>query len=352
MIKRRILGLWKEFGLGLVAVAVTLALLGYRLGSLAPHFSPGELRAHQASATIGDILSNPMHFPLKILGWLAHAAPHSHAVTAARIPSVLFALLAVALMVYILKRWYGRRSMVFGFIIFICSAWLLHVGRYSGFEIDYILGILVLLAIHVTLQDNEENPYVFIGWLLTNIVLLFIPGFVWFVLLSMVWQFRTVFHAWQVLEAAWTRGLIIALAVLGLLGPVVSIIWTPSLLWPWLGLPSHLPLWRTLASNLGHNVEAIAYMGPHRPELWLGQLPILDIVMVGVPILYMIVVGGIAYLLYFWLRVFPRNPLARNVGLGLICIVVGLSCIYNLSQYFIAWPHNLETAEAYHLEQR
>src|SRR5258708_12805126 len=93
MIKRRILGLWKEFGLGLVAVAVTLALLGYRLGSLAPHFSPGELRAHQASATIGDILSNPMHFPLKILGWLAHAPPPTHPLTPPRIPSVLFPLL-------------------------------------------------------------------------------------------------------------------------------------------------------------------------------------------------------------------------------------------------------------------
>jgi hypothetical protein len=58
-----------------------------------------------------------------------------------------------------------------------------------------------------------------------------------------------------------------------------------------------------------------------------------------VPLLYMGIATGLAYLLHEWLKIFPNNPLARGVGLGLIIVAVAISCTYNYRAYFIAWPN-------------
>lgn len=69
----------------------------------------------------------------------------------------------------------------------------------------------------------------------------------------------------------------------------------------------------------------------------LGGSLDLSIVM---PIVYLWIAAGIAYLLQQWLVVFPRNPIARGIGYGLIIIAVSLSCAYNLRAYFVAYPHD------------
>jgi hypothetical protein len=68
-----------------------------------------------------------------------------------------------------------------------------------------------------------------------------------------------------------------------------------------------------------------------------------------VPIAYLFVVAGIAYLLHEWLSVFPRNPLARSLGYGVLALAVTLSCTYNLRAYFIAWPHSRTTVTTFHV---
>lgn len=67
-----------------------------------------------------------------------------------------------------------------------------------------------------------------------------------------------------------------------------------------------------------------------------------------VPIVYLMVAAGFGYLLHEWLLVFPRNPLARSLGFGLLGIAVTLTCVYNLRTYFVAWPHNPATKAAFH----
>jgi len=62
-----------------------------------------------------------------------------------------------------------------------------------------------------------------------------------------------------------------------------------------------------------------------------------------VPLLYVTAAAGLAYILHDWLKVFPNNPLARGLGISLVALLVGLSCIYNLRAYYVAWPHNPDT---------
>ena len=86
-------------------------------------------------------------------------------------------------------------------------------------------------------------------------------------------------------------------------------------------------------------------MKPSASLLWLGGAVTLSVL---VPTLYLIVVAGIAYVLHFWLRMFPRNQLARGTGIAVVSLAVALACAYNLQQYFVAWPHNPDTAALYH----
>jgi hypothetical protein len=61
------------------------------------------------------------------------------------------------------------------------------------------------------------------------------------------------------------------------------------------------------------------------------------------PIVYLIATAGTAYTLHFWLRLFPRNPVARSFGIGLMGCLVMLAAFYNLKLYYQVWPHNPDT---------
>ncbi len=67
----------------------------------------------------------------------------------------------------------------------------------------------------------------------------------------------------------------------------------------------------------------------------LGQVATLGLL---IPVLYIVMANGIAYMLQSWFTVFPRNPVARTLGVVLLTIVVVVSCSYQLQRYFIAWP--------------
>lgn len=382
--------LWRPVCLGILGTTAALTAYLYKLVQLAPALGPSEQAMATASGDWHIIIANPTHPILKALHWLAHFAPAGHSVLFARLPSVLLGLAALAIFTYLLHRWYGRRSMLFGFAIFLCSAWLLHVSRFGGADIDYLVGILALLAIHVGLTDLEDNTWIFFGWLAVNVILLFTPGLVWFVLLGIILQPRVLITAWKHIQATWQKILWLAIAILGIAAPTYSIIRDHALLWPWLGLPSHLPLWRDLPVQFGRTLEALVYHASNNPELWLGNLPLLDIFMfimfiagivfyakhwqatrtrlltsffllgvvllsvsphlsfsILIPVLYLVAVAGIAYVLHFWLKVFPRNPVARVFGIGLVSVVLAVSCTYNIWQYFVAWPHNPETKVVY-----
>jgi len=68
---------------------------------------------------------------------------------------------------------------------------------------------------------------------------------------------------------------------------------------------------------------------------------------VMVPFIFLLIANGISYLLELWLGVFPRNPIARTIGVSLITLVVGLNCWYNVRNYFVAWPGATVTRQVF-----
>lgn len=371
--------------------ALLAVLLGARLARLLPVLTHTEQRTLTASAQPHTLLTNPLHLPLKVLQWLTTFAPHGHAVFFGRLPSVGLAFLSFYLFVLLARRWYGNRGMVFGALLFATSAWFLHVARFSSTDIEYLAGILVLLFMHLHLHDHANRPVATYSWLLVNLLLLFIPGFVWFVAFSALTQWRTILSSWKHLDKVINRSAWLLVSVAGLATLIYTFIRSPKLLRVWAGVPSHFATWDALGHNIAESFTGLLWHGPHAPELWLGHLPLLDfftgvmllagvvfyighwraqrthllfgyILLGGVlaglggavrlavimPIIYLVILAGIAYVLHFWLRVFPRNPIARAIGLTVIVFVIAISCFYNLKQYFVAWPHNPETVALEH----
>jgi hypothetical protein len=184
-------------------------------------------------------------------------------------------------------------------------------------------------------------------------------------------------------------GIVAFIIIVALLGWAL---WqTPELTRTWLGLPSHFAAPWTIAHQL---VKMPWYIFVHQPldgQSWLNGLPVLDIfssAMFGLgayfyfrhwraprsrlllgyivlsavlfaiggpvalssilPILYVVLVAGVAYLLHEWLRVFPLNPLARWTGVIVLAAVIATVCLYHTRAYFVAWPNTTQAISLFH----
>jgi hypothetical protein len=380
----------------LVALGVVITgLFLYRLGSLAgPGLAPAETAALQASGSYHDIIANPLYLPLTAPRWLFTTLLPGHFNIAARLPSVLLALISIAALIYIVRHWYKQRTMFFGLVLIASSAWILHVGRLATNDIAYLAAVPILIAIHLLLYDYTEKRVVIFIAAVVFAAMLYIPGLVWLALASLIWQRSEIKDALKNLSwplIALLAGLIILMLAPLLYGFLHNAHSSYALMW--LGLPGSVPTWKEVVKNVAATISFVFVRTPADSARWLGQLPLFDAFMiisfiagvafylkhisaertkllllygtlglllcaVGgsvtrsilVPTVYLVAIGGIAFILHQWLQVFPRNPLARRLGVGMICIAIALSCTYNLRHYFVAWPHNRETAQEFSLK--
>jgi hypothetical protein len=262
----------------------------------------------------------------------------------------------------------------------------------ADFEIAYLWSIPFLTAAHILLLDKPSSKWRLTIWVVAQVTLLYIPGMLWFILLNSFWQRRTLGEALaQLKKPLW--GLVVAMLTLaGLIPFVYGIIQQSSshFVLTWLGLPFSLPAVHDILGRFAYSGLFLLVRTPADPAHWLGHLPLLGaftsvaflggclfyakhfraertqllisnyllaavLIAVGnivtksviVPLAYTVVAGGVAYLLHVWLKTFPRNVLARQVGIGLITIAVILAGAYNLRHYFVAWPHNPDTHTAF-----
>ncbi|MCA9325655.1 hypothetical protein KDA23_06375 [Candidatus Saccharibacteria bacterium] len=386
---------WLVIGAAMLVVAL---LLTYRLDSLPGNgLSAPELRAAQHSRSWHAVVDNPLFLPVTGLQRVLDIVTPFTLVTTLRLTSVIFGLGTFSLVAYVLMKWYGPRTAIFGCLTVATSAWFLHVARSGGVEIAYFAAFPLLLASHVWLDRTEHPSRVLPVWLVAMGVLLYIPGLVWFVVLNAIWQRQSIQDALDDWYELWPR---LGLAFVGvfLLIPLVwGVFQNPILHYSatWMGLPTAWPGIMSILHSASQSLLFVSLWTPSNPALWLAHLPVLDVflsmmlvagiyfyvlhrsanrsklllasfglgvVLVAiqgvvtrsllVPLLYLVAAGGIAYILHLWLRIFPRNPLARTLGIGLVLLALVISSAYSLRQYFIAWPHHPDTAQAFHAGSR
>lgn len=384
---------WVKIGLITLASLGALYLLTYRLAYLpGRHLSYAELKVMEQSSSWEAIISNPMFLPVKVLHHVIELGLGHNTNIASRLPSVILAYLTLVLFAYILYKWYGKRTAILGSIAFAVSAWFLHVGRSGSFDIAYLLAVPLLLTAYLILYNANNRSRAIWFWLVSIMLLLYSPGLVWLVAILVILQREELKQGWEELRFAGYRILLTLLGVVLALPLVYGFYMnlSNSYFLNWLGITTTVPSIFDPLISVGYSIISIFVKSPTNPAIWLGHLPILDVFMVVmfamgayfysihwragrsrmlltfliitialiaaqgrvtrslmVPILYLVAAGGMAFALHLWLRIFPRNPLARGFGIFLISLALALSCLYNLRLYFVAWPHNQATREVY-----
>ena len=386
-IRRFLVHGWQPTFLYIIAFCAVSSLLFFRLEALVPNFAAPELAARESSNSIRQIIDNPVNAPHK-LGQFVLQTAGLEGPLAMRAASAAFGVLAVYLFFLVIQSWFTTRVAVLGSLLFATSSWFLHIARLGTPDI-LLMGILALLVCGMWLRfSKKRSSAVFITGIVTA-VSLYIPGLVGFVIVFGLWKRQVIIRELRRIPANLTATM--ALVSLLLITPlIIAITRDPQLLKTLVGLPQFFIGWEAMARNLLDIPIQLFARGPDNPVLWLGRLPILDIfstvmfalgiyclyvkrrldrskLLMGVlvsgsllvalggavnltlllPFVYMVVTFGLALMLRQWFVVFPRNPLARNVGVVLLGIVVALSAFYHLSHYFIAWPNAPATRQAF-----
>jgi hypothetical protein len=378
----------------LVACLAILALLLYRLGSLTGGMNSSEITAATTPVGWHGIYHQPFYLPLEVVRSIVFGLSPQHGQFLSRLPNVVFGGLSIICFALLIYLWHGRRTMILTTALFACGAWTLHVSRLASLDVLYLWALPMLLLTNVLQHRFVKRPAVYFGSMLIWAVLLYIPGLVWLIAINCWWQRRELTIGWRQLKLRRQKLVAALIAVIWIPLLLLEFLRTPASLKLWLGLPASLAPPKTLLKHFTGVFVHLFVRGPEYPVQWLGRMPVLDlfslvIALLGiyfyaqhvraarsrmlfgffilgvllvslggpvglsllVPLLYVWAAAGLAYLLQRWLVVFPLNPLARGLGIGLISLTVALSCLYNVRAYFIAWPDNPSTQAAFRIRR-
>ncbi len=378
---------WQACAAFTVLFIVLSGALLFRLESLLPGYSTGEQAVYTGASQLKSIWENPINAPYELFIYgLRHIMPDTMLV--GRLASAAVGWLTVILFCILVYRWHGTRAAFIGTLLFGTSSWFLHTARLGTPEVVFF-GFFALVACGVWLRQKKSGWAVFVG-LLLSALLLYTPGMIWFLALGLLWQLPTVDRVFRKHPTAVISGSIVFLTVLA---PLVWHLYQhPALITDWLCLPDTWKQPLHLISNILHVPLAIFIRQPaENPGMWLGRLPILSIfgslafilgcyiyarhakltrvrvvaglgifgaIIIGisdgqiglpvlVPFIYLVVAAGTGYMVDTWLGVFPRNPIARYLGLIIGCAVLAVACLYNVRSYFVAWPQATVTRQVF-----
>lgn len=346
--------------------------------------SPFETTESLNITNLSDITHNVAFMPQKMIQFGLSSTAFS-SIAWLRLVSVSFAVLTLVMFFYILRHWYTGRIAIMGTFLLGFSSWFLHQARSAEPDILYLCGMTALLLVGMWLSERQYSRTLPLIAIISALIL-YIPGMWVFVVAGGLFARKEIIQRWQqtsnMLRAA---GVV---AFLALVAPLVyAITLRPQQLTELMGIPPHGVL--TVQSALNNFIgiaEQLLIRGPDEPLKWLTGTPILDVftifmIILGVytyrvgphpvrgralmvlglisvvlitlngyvtlsllmPILYLLAASGIGLLLQQWFSVFPRNPIARNVGVVWICLALAVVGFYHADRYFVAWPHAAST---------
>lgn len=365
-------------------VAVSVLLFTWRLASMPGEATSAESTYITSVSSAGQLLQSPAFLFHKLLTYTA-VKLGAHHIVFFRLVSVAFALGAVFSMYCIIHRWYTKRVAMLGSLLFASSSLVLHAARAATPEVSYLL-LVPIIALGLALQSTKRHRGALFVLLGSLCVTVYVPGFIWLAGAVLVWRGRRLGNL--VRRISWPSKLLCVGMVLALLAPaIVAVAHHPRELFTVAGLPTHMENVGFYVHRLGSTLAALvwqyndvsssqwvrgtaifdvftlamivlgAYSLRYSHALMRGRLQAglsllfwLLIVTAGpvtfvalTPVLYLLAAGGIAFMLQQWFAVFPRNPIARSVAVGLVCLSVGLCSYFHMYRYFVAWPYTSQT---------
>jgi hypothetical protein len=381
---------WQSIAVYAGLFAVLAGLLLWQLGSLTPGYAEPEVFTHDASIHLGKLLENPLNAPyLVLVKTLSYVVQDSYLAT--RLASVAVGLVILGAFCWLVRQWYDERTSVIGTLLLGTSAGFLHAARLGTPEIA-LMGTILLVAAGFWLKQSR-------GWLPLALCfalaacLLYTPGMVWLLLVGIIWQWKTIDRLFKDHLIVVSAGALLLIAALVPLG--WGLFKDQSLITVWLGLPKEIPNPIDFLIELAKVPYHLVISNAPDPIRWLGTAPILDVFSVAMfiigvigyvkyfrlirtrlltsllavstiiialgiqggfglilPILYLVIASGAGTILSQWLKVFPRNPIARSIGMTLLGLVVLMACTYHTWHYFVGWPQAQATHDVYTLNKQ
>jgi hypothetical protein len=382
---------WRPALLLLVLAILSYVLFFRHIGQLVPGYATHEINTYHASSSLRTIADHPLNAPYKLVVWAAIKLGH-HSILITRIAAATFGIVACLLFFLIVQTLYSYRVAFLATIMFATSGGLLHAAR-LGSPLILQMSLLALIGGVIWYRRSRQSLIGGYALVIALAILLYIPALIWFELLALVLLHKRIL---RVLGAtAWPH--IVAWVVLfaGLLTPLaLAAVRTPLILRTLAGLPQHFASPLQILHGIANSILSIGVRSNGSPYLWVGHAPLLNIieltlfalgayalfkragrslsiflfvatifstVLIGldgpinisslVPLLYLFIAAGIYMLLSLWFTVFPRNPVARSLGVGLVCLLVVFSTLYQVRSYFVAWPNNAATKQVFNQKQ-
>ncbi len=378
---------WRPAVLLLSLTFIAYVLYFHQLGSLLPGYSTSEINIYNQAASWHNIVKNPVNAPYTSLLWLLTTVLHQGIITT-RIVSASLGIGAALLFYGLVRTRFQYRIAFLGTIMFATSAGLLHAAR-MGDGVVLQMGVLAFMSTILWHQRSRYHKVPF-GYLIAIVfgLLWYVPGLVWLELFGALALRKSILRRLQrtppVHIAAWI------LVWLAIVSPLLwAVIQKPSLGLTLGGLPQNVHTLSELGSHMLNAVMSIAVRSNRNPIYWVGHAPLLNIIeviltllgtyyyyivrgerfsftvgtgliallLIGLggsvtfaailPFLYILITAGIALFVSEWSTVFPRNPIARITGACLVLLMVFFSAVYQVRSYFVAWPHNPTTIQAF-----
>jgi hypothetical protein len=380
---------WKPMAMYVAMFVILGAALFSQLGTLTPGYSQSEADTYHASLSFKHILDNPINAPYMVVVRGLSYISHDN-LLATRLVSTLCGLVILAIFAELLYRWHDMRTSIFGTLLFGLSASFLHVARLGTPEV-LLYGLFFLTVCGYWAKRTNGKLPLFICFV-TSSALLYVPGMIWFIFAGIIWQHKTIDRLFKKHLGIVSIGSLLFVACLAPLGWAISK--DHSLIKPLLGLPDTWPTIWQLAKNIINVPVHLFLHNAANPVSWLGTAPVLDIfsltmliigsylyiknfkllrtplfitflaIMTGLvalggsvtltvimPFIYLIAAAGVAQLLTQWLTVFPRNPIARSLGLVSVAVLIGFACIYQITHYFVGWPQAAATHQTFTIQK-
>lgn len=382
---------WHGLVAGMIIAMVASVTLGMQLSTLVDGQTTYE------TATVSELsnfpnptermINAPYLLPAYILGTQLDSL-----LNGARITSAIYAIFATGALFFVLKRWFSVQIASITSLLFVTSSWVLALSHQATPLILLVftpLFLLMTLSLFVSTRNHIAKAFVLLC--LSIVYALYVPYMLWLVGIIVVATFTL--YKGQ-LRAIHKKTIAVTAFVCGvlLLPLIISLVSYPGQMKELLGVPQYIPSFSEYASNWLHQISTLFFVAKPFPELYVGRLALLDIfsvtmvalgtyyivrympthrrmllgVAIGIlvflvplqtpfqlamalyiPFIYIAIASGIYELLKQWFTYFPRNPFARNTAVVLVALLIGLSTLYNLQRFYIAWPNTSETNAVY-----
>ncbi len=361
----------------------------YKINSLLPGRNPYETEVIKRVQGYDLPWTNPIDTPYITLVKVFDKLGFDILLTA-RFLSAGMMVLSALMFYQLLRNWLlSPGKALVGTVLFATSSWTLIIGR-GGHSV--VAGIFLLLLIFTLSTRLYYTTRPFLDWLMLTVAValaLYTPVNVWFIFLAGVVSIFHIRSRQKIIPIKLWQKLIIVVIGLAAITPIVlAFIRDIEYLKILGGVNNHSSTIMDILLNAGNNLSSIFFINRNVTPFTVGRMPYLEIfsvfmfligcyyferrlslkrskllfggLIVGLivcslspdnamrlsimlPIIYIFIAAGVHESITRWLGVFPKNPIARGIGIIVLSVAVGFATSYHLSKTYLTRPLHPQT---------